>query len=219
MKKKDEIASKIKEQKILPLFYHHDSEVCIAVAKVLYECGIRVIEFTNRGEHALENFSLLIKERNKSMLGLSIGAGTIKTGADATAFISAEADFLVSPVYDDEVHQVVSTHSILWIPGCMTVTEIHNADRAGYQLIKLFPGELLGPGFVRSIMPLFNRLSFVVTGGVDITKENLETWFKSGVVGVGLGSKLISDGMLEDKDYHSLRSKTEKAMSIVAEMR
>ena len=110
MKKKDEIASKIKDQKILPLFYHHDSEVCIAVAKVLYECGIRVIEFTNRGEHALENFSLLIKERNKSMLGLSIGAGTIKTGADATAFISAEADFLVSPVYDDEVHQVVSNH-------------------------------------------------------------------------------------------------------------
>ena len=218
MTKKDEIVLQLKEQKILPLFYHHDIEVCISVAKVLYECGIRAIEFTNRGEHALDNFSLLIKERNQSMLGMLIGAGTIKTGADATAFISAEADFLVSPVFDDEVHKVVSSHSLLWIPGCMTVTEIHQADRAGYQLIKLFPGELLGPGFVKSIMPLFKKLSFVVTGGVDITKENLETWFKSGVVGVGLGSKLISDGMLEDKDYHSLRSKTEKAMSIVADM-
>ncbi len=217
--KKDEIILRIKEQKILPLFYHHDPDVCIAVAKVLYESGIRAIEFTNRGEHALENFSLLVKERNQTMIDMVIGAGTIKTGLDASSFIAAGADFLVSPVFDTEVHQVVSFHTILWIPGCMTVTEIHQADRQGYQLIKLFPGELLGPGFVRSIMPLFTRLSFIVTGGVDISKENLDAWFKSGVVGVGLGSKLISDGMLEDKDYHELRSRTEKAMTIVADLK
>ena len=217
--KKDEIILRIKEQKILPLFYHHDPDVCIPVAKVLYESGIRAIEFTNRGEHALENFSLLIKERNQTMIDMVIGAGTIKTGRDASSFIAAGADFLVSPVFDAEVHQVVSSHIILWIPGCMTVTEIHQADRHGYQLIKLFPGELLGPGFVRSIMPLFSTLSFIVTGGVDISTENLDAWFKSGVVGVGLGSKLISDGMLEDKDYHLLRSKTEKAMAIVADLK
>ncbi len=218
MTKKDDITLRIKGQKILPLFYHHDPEVCIAVARVLYESGIRLLEFTNRGEHALENFSLLIKERNQSMLDMVIGAGTIKTGKDATSFIAAGADFLISPVFDSEVHQVVASHSILWIPGCMTVTEIHQADRSGYQLIKLFPGETLGPGFVRSIMPLFNKLSFIVTGGVDITKENMEAWFKSGVVGVGLGSKLISDGMLEDKDYHGLRAKIEKALGIISDL-
>ena len=217
--KKDEIILRIKEQKILPLFYHHNPDICIAVTKVLYESGIRAIEFTNRGEHALGNFSLLIKERNQTMIDMVIGAGTIKTGSDASSFIAAGADFLVSPVFDAEVHQVVSSHKMLWIPGCMTVTEIHQADRQGYQLIKLFPGELLGPGFVRSIMPLFSTLSFIVTGGVDISKENLDAWFKSGVVGVGLGSKLISDGMLEDKDYHLLRSKTEKAMAIVADLK
>lgn len=219
MRKKDEIALQIREQKMVPLFYHHDIEVCISVAKVLYECGIRALEFTNRGKHALENFSLLVKERDQSMLGMLIGAGTIKTGADASAFISVGADFLVSPVFDAEVHDIVTSNKILWIPGCMTVTEIHQADRNGYNLIKLFPGDLLGPSFVRSIMPLFRNTSFIVTGGVDITKENLESWFKSGVVGVGLGSKLISDGMLEDKDYHGLRGNTEKAMAIVADLK
>lgn len=219
MMKKDKIVLSIKEQKILPLFYHHDAEVCIAVAKVLYESGIRALEFTNRGEHALKNFSRIMKERDQSMLDMLIGAGTIKTGKDASAFIDAGADFLVSPVFDTEVHQVVLSNNILWIPGCMTVTEIHQADRNGYNLIKLFPGDLLGPAFVRSIMPLFRSTSFIVTGGVDTTIENLQSWFKSGAAGVGLGSKLISDGMLEDKDYHLLRSKTEKVMAIVAELK
>lgn len=202
----------IKAQKILPLFYHDDSTVCIAVCKALYEAGIRCIEFTNRGSNALQNFTALVKEKDTSMPELLLGIGTVKNVEDAAAFINAGADFLVSPVFDSGVSDAAYMNKILWIPGCMTPTEIHAAEQAGCTLIKLFPGNVLGPGFMEVIKPLFSGLDFIVTGGVDTTKENLKAWFRSGVAGVGMGSKLITKDILQNKDYEQLKTKTREVI-------
>jgi len=218
MEREEEIINQICIGGLLPLFYHDDITVCKNILQALYNGGVRCIEFTNRGKNALVNFTQLIAVK-KDFPGLLLGIGTIKTSEQATAFIEAGADFLVSPIFDTAVADVAYIQKIAWIPGCMTPTEIHVAQQAGCKLIKLFPGNVLGPGYVEAIMPLFSGIRFVVTGGVDITKESLEKWIKSGVEGVGLGSKLITKSILENGDYHQLTSTTSSVVAMMQQLK
>lgn len=208
MDRRDTLKNSIITEGLLPLYYHADKVVCIAVAKALYQAGVRIIEFTNRGEHALTNFKHLITERNQSMPGLLLAIGTIKNTEDAYAFIDAGADVLISPTFDAGVCDTAYINKILWIPGCMTPTEIQVAENAGCSLIKLFPGNVLGPSFVSAIKPLFPNLSFVVTGGVDTSSQNITEWLMAGASGVGLGSKLVTEAILSGKNYGDLTATT-----------
>lgn len=215
MNKEQLAIQKIMEQGVLPLFYHEDVSICIAVLKTLYEAGIRCVEFTNRGSKALANFASMIMERDASMPELTLGIGTIRSSDDATSFLEAGADFLVSPFFDSGVCDVAYMNKILWIPGCMTATEIHIAQNAGCSLIKLFPGNVLGPGFVEAVAPLFSGLNFMVTGGVDASEESIKAWFNSGVAAVGIGGKLISKNVLQNGDYQQLKTKTIEVLTII----
>ncbi len=208
-----DIITRIKQQKMLPLFYNADAEVCIGVVNALYAAGIRLIEFTNRGEKALANFTALVNARNKHMNDLLLGAGTIKNAAEADSFINAGADFLVSPFFDNEVCKAAAAKQILWIPGCMTPTEIHTAENAGCSLIKLFPGNVLGPGFVSAIKELFPNIDFMPTGGVE--QDNLQAWFSAGVCAVGMGSKLVSRQLMDSKDYVGLENNTRNTLQLL----
>lgn len=219
MEREQELIAWIKEAGMLPLFYHDDADVCTAVVRALYPAGIRCLEFTNRGQKALENFRLIVKDRNENMKDMLLAVGTIKTANEAQQFIEAGADFLVSPLFDGSVCDTAYLNKILWIPGCATPTEIHVAEKAGCRLIKLFPGNILGPGFVEAIKPLFPGLDFIVTGGVDTTRENLAAWFNAGVAGVGLGSKLISKKNLEEKNYDAIATAAGNVVDIIASIK
>lgn len=208
------VSSQIKQQAMLPLFYDDNVDTCIAITRSLYEAGIRCIEFTNRGVNAFVNFVELLKLRQQ-LPGLLLGIGTIKSSEDANKFIEAGADFLVSPIFESGIADVAYLNKILWIPGCMTPTEIHTAQMAGCTVIKLFPGNLLKPSYVEAIMPLFSGLDFLVTGGVDTTKESIESWFKAGVSGVGMGSKLITKEVINTGDFTRLTMQTKEVMAMV----
>lgn len=216
MEKEQHILQQLKQQAVLPLFYHADKQVCIAVVKALYNAGIRAIEFTNRGEEALENFKALVAARNENMKDLLLSVGTIRTGEQATKFIDAGADFLISPVFDAAVCDIAYLNKVLWIPGCMTPTEIHAAENAGCKLVKLFPGNVLGPNFVSGVKELFPAMEFMPTGGVEVNKENMNEWFKAGVCAVGLGSKLISKTILEQKNYAAITKLAKEALDIIS---
>ena len=215
MMTEEQMKAYVKKVKLLPLFYHEDITVCKEMVKALYRAGIRCIEFTNRGPLALENFKLLLAHRNENYPDLVLAIGTIQNQKQAEAFIEAGADFLISPFFDQSIADAAYLHKKLWIPGCMTPTEIHMAKTAGCDLIKLFPGNVLGPGFVSAIKPLFPSISFLVTGGVDTSRENLTAWFKAGVVGVGMGSKLMSEELLASKNYAAIEVETTKALAII----
>lgn len=214
MEREAALINQIKNEGILPLFYHDDVTVCENVLQALYNGGVRCVEFTNRGVHALPNFKHLVSLKT-TMPGLILGIGTIKTPQDATSFIEAGADFLISPCFDASVADVAYMHKVLWIPGCMTPTEIHVAQKSGATLVKLFPGNVLGPGFVEAIKTLFTGVDFLVTGGVEPTEQNIGAWFKAGVSGVGLGSKLITKDVLANKNYKQLENQTKELVQLI----
>ena len=149
------------------------------------------------------------------MPDLLLGIGTVKTAEHASQFLSAGADILVSPVFDNSVCDVAYMNKTLWIPGCMTPTEIHVAEIAGCRMIKLFPGNTLKTSFIEAIKPLYPKLDFVVTGGVEINRENIAAWFKAGASAVGMGSKLITNKMLESKKFNELTEITKDALLLV----
>ncbi|WP_121811931.1 bifunctional 4-hydroxy-2-oxoglutarate aldolase/2-dehydro-3-deoxy-phosphogluconate aldolase [Mucilaginibacter kameinonensis] len=216
MSKKDIVLDAILKQGTLPLFFYKDPEVSLQITRTLYKAGIRVFEYTNRGEAALENFKVLKQAlANGEMPGLELGIGTIKSVQEAEAFIAAGADFIVSPIVNPEVGKLTAQHNLLWIPGCMTPTEIYLAQQNGAALIKIFPANILGPEFVSSIRDLFAGQLFMPTGGVDLNHDSISTWFKAGVCAVGMGSKLISKNVLENQEYDKLYNDTLKLLEIV----
>ena len=216
MSKKDIVLDAILKQGTLPLFFYKDPEVSLQITRTLYKAGIRVFEYTNRGAAALENFKVLKQAlANGDMPGLELGIGTIKSLQEAEAFIAAGADFIVSPIVNPEVGKLAAQHNLLWIPGCMTPTEIYTAQQNEAALIKIFPANILGPEFVSSIRDLFAGQLFIPTGGVDLNHDSISTWFKAGVCAVGMGSKLISKSVLENREYDKLYNDTLKLLEIV----
>lgn len=215
MKTKESSLQAITDQGLLPLFFYEDAEVSLEIIRTLYQSGIRVLEYTNRGAAALANFKFLVHAAEIEMKDLHLGIGTIKNTAEAHEFIKAGAHFLVCPVVDAEVGKIAHEAGLLWIPGCFTPTEINIAHQLKAGIIKLFPANVLGAVYLSSVKEVFPGQLFIPTGGVEIEEENMKNWFKSGVCAVGMGSKLISKEILETKDYNELAIRTKKTIEMV----
>lgn len=219
MSKTQQVTDIIIQQGILPLYFNADENVSVEVLRAIYRAGIKAVEYTNRGDEALNNFIRMTVVRNSEMPGLLLGVGTIKNLKDAKNYMAASADFLVSPGFVKEVADYAVSKDIFYAPGCMTPSEIIAAENAGIKFIKLFPGNLLGPEFLSGIKDIFPKLLFMPTGGVDTTKENLEGWFKAGVCAVGMGSKLISKKLMEQKDYLTIEKMTKEVLELIQSIR
>jgi 2-dehydro-3-deoxyphosphogluconate aldolase / (4S)-4-hydroxy-2-oxoglutarate aldolase len=219
MYKPETIIAQIIEQGVLPLYYHADEQTSIELLKALYTAGIRSVEYTNRGEAALSNFKVMKRLCDTEFTGMMLGVGTIKNGEMARRFMDAGADYIICPGLVESVAKTVSANNMLWIPGCMTPSEIIAAENLGAKLIKLFPGNILGMDFLKAIKDLFPGLLFMPTGGVENNKENIEGWFNAGVCAVGIGSKLISKEVMENKRYDWLISETQKLMSTTRDLK
>jgi 2-dehydro-3-deoxyphosphogluconate aldolase/(4S)-4-hydroxy-2-oxoglutarate aldolase len=181
------------ENPLVPVFFHPDIETCKTVLKATYDGGVRVFEFTNRGENALEVFSELTKYAKQNCSGLIIGIGTIFNAESAQQFIDAGADFVVQPFTTPEVGEVCKKNNIVWIPGTMTVTEIQNATVLGAEIVKIFPGNVLGSAYIKSLRGPLPKTKIMVTGGVEPTEASIKEWFGAGVNAVGLGSQLFKN--------------------------
>ncbi len=196
---------------MIPVFYHEDLEVCKNVIRACYNGGLRVFEYTNRGDKALENYPYLKEFIKVNCEGMLLGIGSINNAKQAESFIKIQADFIVSPIFDKSISIICKTNNTYWIPGCATLSEISSAENEGADIIKIFPGNVLGPDFVKAVRGPMPHLKLMPTGGVSIEKENLEGWFKTGVVCVGIGSNLLikkaidSPDILESMVYKTLR--------------
>jgi 2-dehydro-3-deoxyphosphogluconate aldolase/(4S)-4-hydroxy-2-oxoglutarate aldolase len=218
MNDKKVILQSILDQGMLPLFYWESPTVSIEVALTLYKAGVRALEYTNRGIAALENFRAMKEKFAIEAPDLYLGIGTIRTAEEAAAFIEAGADFIVAPIVNPAVAAVAEKAGLLWIPGCMTPTEIFQAQQLKAAVIKIFPANVLGHEFISSIRELFGGQLFIPTGGVELNKDNIRAWFKAGVCAVGMGSKLISKDILKNGQYDVLYKQTVTALQLVKEV-
>jgi 2-dehydro-3-deoxyphosphogluconate aldolase / (4S)-4-hydroxy-2-oxoglutarate aldolase len=214
MHKKEAALNGLLQQRLLPLFYNDDAQTSISILQALYRAGIRLVEYVHRGPNALGNFKAM-KQQAVNMPGLQLGIGTIKNADQAQFYIDAEADFIVCPTTEPAVGKVTHDAGLLWIPGCMTPTEIGVAEAAGARLVKIFPGNILGPGYISAIKDLFPGMLFMPTGGVEVDSQNINTWFSAGVCAVGMGSKLVSSQLVKDRDFDAIETLTRHALSLL----
>jgi 2-dehydro-3-deoxyphosphogluconate aldolase / (4S)-4-hydroxy-2-oxoglutarate aldolase len=215
---KKQITDAMRESGLVPLFTHDDIATAQSVIEAAYLGGVRVFEFTNRKKNSFEVFSAMLAYCKKYP-DLMLGIGTIMDGATTKKFIDAGAHFIISPILKLEMAQVCHDHDKLWIPGCATLTEIVTAKEHGAEVIKVFPGSVLGPGFVSSIMPVVPDLQLMITGGVEPNQSSLTAWFRSGAMCVGLGSQLFTKEILETKNWALLQQRVAESLSIIKQVR
>ncbi|WP_281987187.1 bifunctional 4-hydroxy-2-oxoglutarate aldolase/2-dehydro-3-deoxy-phosphogluconate aldolase [Aquimarina aggregata] len=214
-----EVANTMKESGIVPLFYHEDIELGKNILKACYDGGARLLEFTARGDFAHEVFAALTKYAISDLPGMIMGVGSLTDAASASLYISLGANFIVTPVFREDIAIVCNRRKILWSPGCGTLSEITKAEELGCEIVKLFPGNIYGPKFVKGIKGPQPWTNIMPTGGVTTEESNLKEWFDAGVTCVGLGSQLISKKILTNKDYKGLESIVKKTIETVKKVR
>ena len=215
-----EVLTAMKQIGMIPVFYNGDFEVAKNVAAACADGGARAIEFTNRGDRAINVFTKLAEYRDTEKPEIILGVGSVCDAPTAAMYISAGADFVVSALLDEEVAKVCNSRKIPYSPGCGTVTEIHRAEMLGVEICKIFPGgEVGGPNFVKSVKGPCPWTELMPTGGVSPTKESLSAWFGAGVACVGIGSNLITKELLAAKDYAVLTNKVKETLELIQQIR
>jgi 2-dehydro-3-deoxyphosphogluconate aldolase/(4S)-4-hydroxy-2-oxoglutarate aldolase len=214
-----EVIKVMREKGMVPLFYHSEIDVCKKVLRACYDGGSRLLEFTARGDFAYEVFATLNKYALKELPGMILGVGSITDAGAASIYMQMGANFIVTPSFREDVAIVCNRRKVLWSAGCSSLTEINKAEEIGCELVKLFPGDVYGPKFVKAIKGPQPWTSIMPTGGVSTEKENLRAWFDAGVTCVGIGSKLISKEILAKQDFKKLEDKVHSTLAIIRELR
>jgi 2-dehydro-3-deoxyphosphogluconate aldolase/(4S)-4-hydroxy-2-oxoglutarate aldolase len=214
-----EVAQAMKDSGMVPLFFHSDIELSKSILKACYKGGARLMEFTARGDFAHEVFGELTKYAIKELPGMILGVGSVTDAASASLYMALGANFIVTPVLREDIAIVCNRRKVLWSPGCGSLTEIAKAEELGCEIVKLFPGDIYGPEFVKGIKGPQPWTSIMPTGGVTPTKDNLKGWFDAGVTCVGLGSQLISKDIMANKDYAKLEQDVKNALDIIKSVR
>lgn len=215
---KEAIIHAMKETGVVPLFTHDDPDDAQQVIETSYRAGLKIFEFTNRRKNSFEVFKHLLTVAQK-MPGMMLGIGTVMDGPTAKKFIDVGAHFVISPVLQLDMAEVCKKHDRLWIPGCATLTEIVTARRNGAELIKIFPGAVLGPKFISSILPVVPDLQLMITGGVEPTESNLSSWFSAGATCVGMGSHLFTKDIISRRDWQQLEKRIADVLQMVQTVR
>jgi 2-dehydro-3-deoxyphosphogluconate aldolase/(4S)-4-hydroxy-2-oxoglutarate aldolase len=207
------------EQGMITLFYHPDIELGKEVLQAVYSGGARLIEFTNRGDFAHEVFGELVKYSRENLPGMMLGVGSVNDAATAALFMQMGADFMVSASFKKDIAQVCNRRKVPYMPGCGTLTEVGQAEEAGCDIVKLFPGSVYGPGFIKAISGPQPWTQIMPTGGVSPEKENLQSWFSAGAFCVGMGSKMVSKNILSNKDFQGLEERVRNTLALIKEIR
>ncbi|VXB73568.1 4-Hydroxy-2-oxoglutarate aldolase [Flavobacterium sp. 9R] len=214
-----EVATVMKETGMIPLFYHGDVELGKEVLKACYDGGARLMEFTSRGDFAFEIFGALNKYALAELPGMILGVGSVTDAAAASLYMQLGANFIVTPVLREDIALVCNRRKVLWSPGCGSLTEIAKAEELGCEIVKLFPGDIYGPQFIKGIKGPCPWTSIMPTGGVSTSEDNLKSWFDAGATCVGIGSQLISNEILNAKDFDGLREKVKQTLETIKAIR
>jgi len=214
-----QVISEMQESSLVPLFYHKNPILAKNVLAACYKGGARLLEFTHRGDFAHEVFRELIGYAAAELPGMILGVGSVTDAASASYYMQIGANFIVTPVYREDIAVVCNRRKVLWSPGCGTLTEIAKAEEMGAEIVKLFPGNIYGPDFVKAIKGPQPWTSIMPTGGVNTDPDNLKKWFDAGVTCVGMGSQLISKTVLETQNFDALEETVAQTIATIQKLK
>ena len=212
---KQQVMAKIGAAPMVPVFYNKDLEIAKSVVKACYEGGVRAFEFTNRGDFAHEIFGELVKFAAAECPELALGVGSVVDAPTASLYMQLGACFVVGPLFNPDVAKVCNRRQVPYTPGCGSISEVGFAQEAGCELCKVFPGDVLGPKFVKGLLAPMPWSKLMVTGGVEPTEENLKSWFKAGVYCVGMGSKLFPKEVIALADWGKITEFCKNALNCI----
>ncbi|MBT8215978.1 MAG: bifunctional 4-hydroxy-2-oxoglutarate aldolase/2-dehydro-3-deoxy-phosphogluconate aldolase [Acidimicrobiia bacterium] len=213
---KADVLATIRRDGVVPVFYNADVEVAREVARRLVSGGLSTIEFTNRGDGAIEVLADLIRWARRELPELIVGVGSVVDPATAGHVIDLGANFVFAPSLSAEVAAACNGRNIPYVPGCGTLTEIQTAYRLGSDFVRLFPaGSIGGPAFLRAVRAPCPWVQAVPTGGVEPTVDSMKAWFDAGAPAVGMGSKLLPGDLIRSQDWDGLEAQVGAAVGAV----
>lgn len=208
-----QVLNTINEIGIVPVFYHEDVTICKEILKAVYEGGVRIFEFTNRGEGAHKVFDELVAYAKETLPELILGIGSVVDAGTASLYIQLGANFIVAPIINPEMATACNRRKIPWMPGCGSLTEINYAESLGADIVKIFPAQQVGGSeFIKAVKAPCPWSNIMPTGGVQPTDENLKEWLSAGAHCVGLGSQLFVKNKQGNFDYEAIKNTTKQAV-------
>lgn len=209
------VLNTILEKGLVPLFYHAETKTAQQIVSAIARGGARVVEFTNRGDFAIEVFSALAKYAAEAQPDLILGVGSVEDAATAALYLARGANFVVGPIFVEEVARLCNRRKVAYMPGCGTVSEIATAEEWGVEIVKVFPGGTLGPEFVKAMLGPRPWTRIMPTGGVSPDEANLRGWFEAGVACVGMGSNLVRQDFIKAGDFDALQSLVRDTLALI----
>ncbi|SDK94440.1 bifunctional 2-keto-4-hydroxyglutarate aldolase/2-keto-3-deoxy-6-phosphogluconate aldolase [Alkalibacterium thalassium] len=206
MTKKQAILTRLKDNYLFAVIRGKSAEEATRISEAVYEGGIKNIEVTFTTPQADESIRNLAGKFDGT--DMVVGAGTVMDAITARIAIIAGAEFIVSPNMVPEISTVCNTYGIPYLPGCGTVTEVADALATGVEVVKVFPGGVLGPAFIKNVHGPIPHVEMMPSGGVSL--DNMDQWIDNGAWAVGIGSALTKD--LKTQGYSSV---TEQAQAFV----
>ena len=214
------VLTALERQGVAPVFYHSDPEVCLNVIRACARGGAKAVEFTNRGDFACDLFGDLARELQRTDPDIIMGIGSVVDAGTAALFLNRGARFVVSPCLVPDVARVCNRRMTAYFPGCGSVRDIGEAHELGVEIVKLFPGASVGgPDFVKAVLGPMPWTKIMPTGGVDPDEASIAKWFGAGIVAAGMGSKLINDAAVRDKDWAGIEAQVKKTVEAIAAFR
>ena len=217
---KIQVLTAMSDTGMIPVFYNKDLDTAKQIMKACYEGGVRVFEFTNRGDFAQDVFSELMKFTIRECPDMIVGIGSVVDAGTASLYIQLGANFVVSPLFNPDIAKVCNRRLIPYVPGCGSVSEIGFAQEAGCDVCKIFPaGSVGGPSFVKNIIAPMPWTMIMATGAVEPDEANLSAWFNVGVTCVGMGSKLFPKEVIEANEWETITNLCKNALACIRKNR
>lgn len=215
-----DVLNRLASEALVPVFYHPDPEIARKVIGACASGGVTVVEFTNRGDHAIDVFKQLVVHCAREFPNVILGVGSIVDAPTAALFIAHGAHFVVGPSFNREVALLCNRRKIAYLPGCGTITEIQTAEELGVEVVKLFPCDTIGgPAFLKALMGPCPWTRVMPTGIGKVSRETVTAWIQAGAVAIGVGRELIVKEALDSGDFSIITRKASEILGWIREAR
>jgi 2-dehydro-3-deoxyphosphogluconate aldolase/(4S)-4-hydroxy-2-oxoglutarate aldolase len=211
MMSKQETLASLRASGVVAIIRTENPRDLVGVARALSAGGVRFVEITMTVPGALE----IIREAVAALSGtdVAIGAGTVLDAGTARQAILAGARFIVSPGFDQETVTLCSLYGTVVVPGAFTPNEIITAWKGGADVVKVFPADIGGPDYIKTIKEPLPQVELLPTRGIDF--ETAGAFIKAGAIAVGAGGSLVSKALMAAGDYARITANAEKMVGIV----